>query len=730
MSSSLETKWTQLRGDGSSQPCSPDRLNEIKEEFRHLGRDAGDTANDRRELADAVRFARWPGQTPDGKKHGTKEKPAFPYEGASDKRERTADGITNEQVIVIMAALMRLNLSFSGAPGVRKEENDVLAQQLGALWEWVRKNQLGTEWFVEWTKFVQWRQGDSPAVGFMQILWHQERALKPETVTADVLMKRALELLVQQGGEVAPEDQLDLADLVVNEERGEELAALLQAIYPELGDKPAAKAARELRTLAETTFAYPYISENRLKLKARRLFHDLYVPENTPSSDFSRRARIIYVRDWVSAAELREREAKGEFKPGFLEEVLKHEGESGWEHWCRLSSDGEWSDTPQQRNWDKTRQRGLYELLTAIYKGSNAEGLPGTYMVTYHHAVDFAGTDLELIDYELGGGRYPFVASPREILSDLLWHSRGNSELSATEQNALKILHDMFTDNAALSTIPPLEVPAARPKVALIWRPMGQVRVNRPGEIRPMQTLPYPQAAGEMMNRVRDGLARYFGQISDSNPADLVRLYQQNLVDFMMLPVMEIVDMGLRLALQYLPQEQLEEIVGAGFDREAAATYRVTTSFEAGMLSLDYLKAVGELITNYGLKWDRNQTLPIDDMVKWFFGAISPAIAARIRPTETANRDEIEDEENNFTKIKSGIEPPMVEDGQNFALRRETLLGVGQKNPEAFQTLTPNSRLILEARLKHFDGMLEQEQNAIIGRTMAAPALGAGMATG
>lgn len=724
-----ETIWTKLRGAGSSQPCSPERLAAIKEEFTALANDAGDSANDRRTQAEDVREARWDGQTPDGKKHGTPGKPAFPFEGASDRRDRTADNITNEQVIIIMAALMRLNVGFLGVAGANEQANSVLATQLSALWDYVRRNQLGTEWFVEWTKFVQWRQGDSPAVGFMQVYWHQERGLKPETVTADVITAKAAELAAEAGVEVAPEDQLDLADLLVNEARDDERAALLLALYPEMAKGTATKAARELREEATTRFAYPYVTENRLKFKARRLFDDLFVPANTPVSDFSRRTRIIYVRDWVSRAELEEREAKGEFKPGFLAEVLKHEGETAWQHYSHVDSDGTWTEQAGAAEWDKTKQRGLFELITAIYKASNADGIPGVYMVTYSGLVEFAGTDQELIDYELQG-RYSVVASPREIRSHLLWASRGNSELSATEQYALKILHDMFTDNAALSTIPPLEVPASRPKMSLIWGPMKQIRVNRPGEIKPMSTLPYPQAAGEMMKRVQEGVARYFGRFAESNPPDLIRLYNQNLVDFMLLPVAEATEMGLRLAIQYMSDEELSEIMGKDFDRSKMGVWHVQMSFEAGMLSLEYLKVVGDLITNYALKWDRNQIVPVDELVKWFFGALAPSIASRIKSVQAADQSEIKDEENNFSLIASGVEPPMMEEGQNWALRRQTLLGVGEKNPEAYQKLAPNSRKILEARLQHFDGMLEQEKNAVIGRTMAAPALDAGVAGG
>jgi hypothetical protein len=341
--------------------------------------------------------------------------------------------------------------------------------------------------------------------------------------------------------------------------------------------------------------------------------------------------------------------------------------------------------------------------------------------------VDFAGTDQVLLDYDIDGGRYPIIASPREILSDKLWDSRGNAELSATEQNALKLLHDSFMDNVQLSTVPPIEVPASRPKMALVWGPLKEIRVNRPGEIKPFPPFPYPIGNEKMQTIVKEGLARYFGQFADSNPPDLVRLYNQSLVDFMLLPVVEVMWMGIKLCQQYLPDEVLADMLGdtgVKSSEDIQGDFRIEASFEAGMLSLEFMKIVGEMITNFVLPWDTEQTMPRADLVKWFLGNISPTIANKIvRPVQEANQSEIDDEENNFAKISAGVEPPMMEDGQNYALRRDVLLGIGKKNPKAFQALTPASRIILKARLKHFDGMLEQQQNAVIGRTMARPAL-------
>lgn len=717
--------WDQLRGDGRTQPCTPEQLTLLKTEFKQICTDAGHSVNDRRELGENTRFNRWAGQSLDGKKHkaAMNGAEAFPFEGASDARVRTADDITNEQVIIMMAALMRQQLGFKGT----ESNDDELAGNLSVLWQWVLKNQLGSEWFVEWTKFAQWRQGDSPAVGVMQVYWHQERSLCPVDTTTDEVTERLLEAAAKQQMQISPEDSADLQDLAINPERRDEYAGLLQTLWPDLPDKTAKRAAGELQQTGESTFPYPYISENRLRIKARRLFEDIFIPENTTDI---RRARMIVVREWFTATELREMEAAGDFKPGFVDEVLKHEGETGWAHYCHFEASGDYSEGVITRTWDKNRQRGQYELLTAFYQASNADGVPGTYTVQFHANVDIPGTDQELFDYKLSGRRYPFVISPREILSDKLWDSRGNSELSMTEQASLKLLHDSFMDHAQLCTVPPIKVPAARPKMQLVIGPLKQIKENRPGEISFMTMPTYPQSNDKMQSSIMAGLDRYFGRMSATNPPDLVRLYQQSLVDFFLLPVAEVVRMGGQLCQQFMDDATLARITGeqgkpiARSIEEIAGQFDVEVSFEAGMLSFDYLKAIGEMISKYVLTWDTLNTVQRDELVNWFFSALSPSLAKRlVKPVASVNQSEIADEQNNFAKIAAGIEPPMAEDGQNFKLRLDTLMEIGAKNPEAFAKLTPASRAILSARVKHFQGMLEQQQNAVIGRTMASPAL-------
>lgn len=709
-----KSKWQLVRGDGSTRALPADKFQNLKTEFDQLAKDAGKSVNDRRELAEDTRFCRWEGQSPDGRKHADRldgEKP-FPFEGASDARVRTADSIGQEQVIVLMASLTRMQLGVKGTEARDME----LAADVNILWRWIEKNQLGAEWFVENTKLAQYRQNDSPAVGIMQVWWDEQKALKPVTITPRDVLEKAVESFQ----ELTPEDAADLQDIVANVARAAELAGLLQALWPDLTEKSAERAAGELLEEGEARFAYPYTCENRLRVKARRLFHDVFVPENTGDLQ---RARVLFVREWFTEPELREKDAKGEFKPGFLEDVLKHEGDSGWQHYCHLDVSGDYSEQVVTREWSKDDQRGHYELITAFFRASNDLGIPGIYTVTYHHKVDAPGTDMELFDSPKG--RYPFFANPREILTDKLWDTRGLAELAATEQAALKQLHDSFMDHVQLTTVPPIEVPANRPKMELVFQPLSKIKTMRQGEIRPITLGQYPGANDKVTLNIESRVARYFGQMVATNTPDWVRLYQNHLTDSYFVHLAEVIRYGLALAWEYLPDETLERVLGHPIPRDRdQMEYDVQISFEAGMLNLEFLKTVGEMISNYVLAWDTQGTVQRDKLVHWFFSAISPTLAQDLLvPVQVASQREVEDELKNFTWIQAGIEPPMVTQGQNYQLRLQTLLGIGEKNPEAFVKLTPKSREILETRIKFLEQQITQQQNAYIGRTGARPAL-------
>jgi hypothetical protein len=152
--------------------------------------------------------------------------------------------------------------------------------------------------------------------------------------------------------------------------------------------------------------------------------------------------------------------------------------------------------------------------------------------------------------------------------------------------------------------------------------------------------------------------------------------------------------------------------------------FDIDISFNVDALDLEQLKMKFDLISNYLLRVDTISTIQRDKLIAWMFSAIDSNLAeAAMVPPQTASKNEVLDEQLNFTKIMAGIEPPMVDEGQNFALRLQTIQNIVQSNPEIPQKLTPVSKEILEARVKHLQQQVQQNENAVIGRTGAAPVL-------
>ena len=714
-----DLKQFTVRGDGGSITVQPARLTWLKDEFKRITTHAGWSVNDRRLLAEDTRFCRWPGQSIDGKKHSDADqgKPAFPFEGASDVRMRTADDIINEQIILLMAAVSRMQLQFT-SPDPAKAK---LGDQMAVLWEWAKRNQLRREWFFELRKLAQYRQGDSPAVGVLQVYWKEETSLQMVTVTAREALEKVLAAAQNDGAEVTPELEQQLWAAFSDPQQQELLVAILQTHWEDLANARAKEVAKDLLEKQEATFPYPVAREGRVAIKARRLMEDIFIPENT---DTLQEARVIYVREWFTATKLREKANKGDYLPGFVEEVLKHEGESCWRHFTHWHINGDWSNRIIERTWDKERHKGQYEVITAYFKASNAHGIPGVYSVVYHHAVEKPGSKMELCDYK--HGLYPFIETTREVLTGKLWDTRGIAELSMTEQQSLKMLHDSFLDHAQLSTVPPVKVPASRPKMALVIGPLKLIKENRPGEISFMNPPAYPETNDQAHTRIEKRIDRYFGRMSANNTPDLVRAYQQDLFDWFLLDIVEVINMALQLMQQYMSDQTLARVLGpAGLPiarsvEDIQGQFGIEMSFEAGMLNLDYVKAIAEMVTNYAMRWDKKSQIRSDELEQWFFSSLSPTLARRLlQPVQEANANEVEAAQKDFGKIKDGIEPERPTENVDFQTRLTTIEQIGQLNPEAFQTLTPVSQQILQDHVKYLQGQIEQQGNALIGREMA-----------
>lgn len=721
--------------DGGDAPVLESELQKFKDEAADIAKGATWNVNERRILAEEIRFNLWEGQSRDGRKHADAQdgKPAFPFEGASDARIRLADMIVNERVLILTAAAMRNLPKVKGL----ELENEALGHQLTTILKWVLKNKLGGQYFREMVKLAQYQEADSPAAAILGIWWEQETALEMRTLKLeDILAIVAKMMGLEPGQQLEANDPRlqQMQDMVTqldaqlnNPDQDADTAKMLQKLVPHLSDKRARQVVKDLRDRGEAEFPSPYLRVDQPTLCAYKLYEDIFFPTNTTDPQ---KCRCYFLREWLYEWQLRERQISQGYTEAFIEEVLKHEGETMFPLYRRNPGMGEFTIVAEEETASKEARRGQFEVVTVFWKAVNEDKIPGIYQLPMHGEVDEPATERELFDYD--HGQYPFIYFGREILGARLLDSRGIPELVSTEQQALKLLADSFQDHVQLATIPPIKVPRRRSKLSLVIGPLKVIKEDRPGDVEFMQPPAYPQGNEQQQMEVRRRVDEYWGRISENVAPMLTQLHQTGSITNFLTNLTDGMTQLLQLCQQYISDDDLKLICGedglpiARSREEIQGKFAVELTFDPRDLDMDYLKNLVAMIVQI-LQVDTLNTIQRDKLVQRLFTAIDPNLAAAtLRPVEAANESEQQDEENNFTKISAGIEPPMVESGQNFPLRLQVLEGIGQKNPEAFQKLAPASKQILEARVKYLQNQIQQIKNAQIGRQVGQPALGGG----
>jgi len=720
-----------VKGDGGEATPAQEKteLQLLKEEVADIASDTQNNVYYRRHAAEDTRYCRWDAQSTDGRKHredGDGAEP-FPFEGASDARIRTADTVVNERVATLVTAAMR---SIAKVKGMETTD-EKFASRLQILLRWVIRNHLGSKYRVEITRLCQFQEGDSPGAAMLGVFWRQETALKMQDVSLAALIELAATAYQEQNQGDPEATQAfveEFTAMLQDPEHEADAANWLMALFPTLKPRRARKVARELAETGAAEFPVPYLKEDGIELVALRLYEDVWIPRNTRDLQ---KSRVIFWREWLSRVDLEERRISRGYSEEFIKSVLeKGAGESGlpqYTDYWEEAVGGDYSNKHWVRS-DIDKRKNEYEVITAFFRAVNDDGIPGVYTMPFSYHADEPASPRELLDYR--HGLYPFVWFPHEILNNRLLDTRGLPELLMTHQNSFKLLHDSFADHTQLATVPPLEIAVNRPRGAVVVGPLKQVKTKRQGDVRWMDPPAYPKGNEHQQEEVRRQIDEYTGRISELVPPDLVALMQVFMTGQFLEFLRDAKRMILQLSQQYMTDESLARVIGPGGlpvargIQEIQGQFDIELSFDPRDLNQEYLDKKITMIATALLPMDTLSTIQRDRLVQILFQSMDPNLAEEtLQPVESANRREIEEEETNFVKIKAGIEPPLVPEGQNYQLRLQTIMGIGQKNPAAMQDLSEMSREILANRLKFFQFQLQQQQNAQIGRVGTQPTL-------
>lgn len=657
-----------------------------------------------------VRHCIWSGQTDDGRKHGDKNHPAFPWENASDLRPYIVDSYITAGVDLLTTSLSRSKLS-----AYPVESGDA------------ERSRLVTA-FMRWLMFSQMEEIEDEAE--MLANFFLEKGIGAVGVFWDTKVTNRLQQFdITQIAEVAP----DLAQAIQDKENTEEIADLLQTFFPQVSRRKAKKMITSLRNDGVAEIGVPEVIHQRPCIRAYSLDQDLFVPVGVTDIQ---KAPYIFKEEWFTPEQLRTKSVTDGWSRDFIDHVIETQREETLVNEDNQYVEREWED---QYNLAGNEQGANIRLVCAYWRATNDDGIPAVYYTVFHPYItnEAEGTGLkkpyaisEQLDYR--PARYPFVLFNRERLSRRMLETRGYPEIAKDWQNQIKIERDMRIDRSSLATNPPFMY--RQGKAPPQWGPGAKVPFQRPEDYQ-WATIPqFDQGSIEVEQFLFRTMNSYFGAANDETERTDANTKKQHLVSRWLRGWKMVFRQVWDLYKQYGPDEQFFRVTGAQPKQERMVKGDEQEKFDFYLdfnvpgldpeFMLDQLEKVGNLATSF----DRSARFDWSEFMERLVGAVDPTMAdTLLMPQDAATQKEVEEEQELLTKIWSGmdvdIQPPVnaqlrLQVLQNYLTGSETIPAQDvqrrMEEDEAF-------RARVEKHQQQLQHVIEQQKNAEIGRIGTQP---------
>lgn len=674
---------------------------------------------ERCERALNVRECFWPGQNADGRKHGSEERPPFPWEGASDTRVRTVDMIVSERVELLMLTLARMSIQV--LPANAKDAD--FSGRMGALLRWYLHNEMADEADGEIELLANYQETYGSAV--LGVNWHQSLSYEQKHITLEDVFKVA----EKKGGAQLMSDvgELLFSPLPKHEET---LLDWIQGFSSLLTRGEAKRVLKDLKQLAECTLPMPYIAENRPSLTALQVMQDVIFPVNTWRLQ---RARFIGQRELLTEPELLEKvEGREKWDEEFVKAALEHKGEGFNNNLAAMSL------IQRQRElggiWSNSWSDPADELVEIwhFYHVASHRGIPTLFRTILHpNCPDYYGKHEAFPDAE---GQYPHVEFVRERRARSILSSRGWPELIDTHQQEIKVQRDARTDRASMTTLPPIKEKLRPGQKQTAFGPGVVIPVQRTDDIEAMSFGTPDGTSIEVERATRRDVDEMVGRHGEGVPAPLVERKEAASVGRWLKRWQIAGTMLLKLAQRYTPPLVVAQVTGLipkpyEVNRNnIAGEFRLMLNFDPRFGSAEFVFGMMERVEKYLIPLDTNAVVNRDALIKYVFAALDPTLADLVvRDSQTAQQSEIEDEQLNLARMVTGTEPPMKLKGQNHAARLQVLQQSMVRNQpffDALLTVRPDFAEMVQRRIEFLQQQVVQQKNRQIGRYGTAPAPG------
>lgn len=714
MKAGKKADMARVSGRGGDGPVDANTLQALNDAVSEINRDSGKFWALRLN-AEATRFQRWPGQSPDGKQRAEYIGAApFPFDGASDQRVYWADTLVNEAVRLFIVAARRATVNCLPLGKGRSEDAWRGTQVLRYF-----TRQIWRSWWRELVRAANYIKADSPAVCVVKVWFERRRETEARRLTAAELAELYVRLAVEQGGEEADvraaalEFEAALSGALAGnagEDRDDSLPALIMTYFDVTAER-ARRAAREIAEEGAAEFPVPGEWRDTLRVRALRYGDDFYMPDSTRDWE---ECPHWFEKEWVTEAELRRRAADGGWSAAWVEEVLKHEKEAAFDEWqvsgLHISKS------------DYESYRGMYQIVTAHYRAVNADGVTGRYACVFHPAVagmTAFGRRLE------DACESVFVSG--ETLDGWALNARGVPELTGPAAGVVKGMKDDMCDGARIMLLPPLTgdgYGTGRDETPSI-EPLGYIPLKRGGKLQFLGGMQYPAHAVEVLKQMRADRDEHFARAAEGVPqvvSDTAAEYEVfGWLDF----VQELYAKAMGLIARHVSDATLAGITDRG-GRPVAAEgrgmlareWQVEVVFDT--TTLDEKRTIEKFMALTALKQsDGENVLNMTPMVKAGTRALFPHFADEALQQGSDGREsEWKSERDNYLSLRAGVMPRMIDDGTwNYELRLQFYTDMLERNPQALDDLSEDKRQMVETWVKFLQQQATQYgANREIGR--------------
>lgn len=691
--------------------------------------------------ADDVRFCRWSGQSPDGKKHDQPDRSAFPWDGASDTRVMLADSIIRERAALCTTAFWRAMIK-------PKAADDEAGRYAVRLASYFINEKLYEAVIREVELSAQYREHYGWTVLYPR--WERRIALRRQEVTIQSLMPLAV-TLAREGVIALGEDpdamQAVLLQLVNDPTLEDQAVSTFQVLYDEYARRQLAavvdsddvprikpgtlrKLVRELREDGRAKVPLPYLCRNEPMIYALRPWDEVYLPPDTTDIQ---KARLIFLREFVTVAELQARVLSDDYRKSWVDEAVKQAGKTtDWQ-----SATGYHYGSPPTAISEAMSRSGaagagtpseLIEVIHALRRTVDQDGVAAITSTTFHACIKDDHAKHEIVDDV--DADYPAVAGAQEHWCRRITASRGVPEVVWTWQNELKAQRDGLVDLTSMGVIPPINEPVAPMGTKYKFAPGARNQVA-PGREPAFMNVPTKGVvlADRAIELVKGEVENYWGLMSERVPAPRVQAMQAMCVQGFLIMWSKALAMLVSLCQRYMSDTEFSVITGA------PVGWLEQRRYAPGLLATELHFDVRELDPEYVLAQIQavNQTvIPADvtgvvDRTKWVemqLRTINPGWARElVVPRASASAQMFQAVQNDIALMFLGNEPKYVENDPTAATKLQFASQIVAGNPNYQQALQQGGRFaeLMQKWAMNLQFSLTQEQNKQIGRIGVTP---------